>query len=166
MTSALACCRGLLQALLEAKQAKLVSTAVELEDQRERMRRGRFHLIHDQVQEARLEIEKRVLRDFEAHVHKARAAVQEAAAEREELLIKAVAELAGHDVAAAVLKQLQEYEEAALQQQQAEQQQRRELEQRQQEEEEAGGVNEGVEGDAADAALSQAQSGVGSASQG
>lgn len=38
-----------MQAFLETKQAKLVSTAVELEEQKERMRRGRFHLICEQV---------------------------------------------------------------------------------------------------------------------
>jgi hypothetical protein len=111
------------QALLEAKQAKLVSTAVELEEQRERMRRGRFHLIHEQVREARMEIEKRVLRDLESHVNKARTAAQEAAAAREEVLLSAVEDLAGNEVAAAVLKQLQGYEEAQLQQQQEQQRQ-------------------------------------------
>ena len=110
------------QALLEAKHAKLVSTAVELDEQRERMRRGRFHLISEQVQEARMEVEKRVLRDLEAHVHRARAAVEEAAAARQEVLLAAVEELAGHDVLTAVLKQLQEYEEAVVHQQQQEQQ--------------------------------------------
>jgi orotidine-5'-phosphate decarboxylase len=102
------------QALLEAKQAKLVSTAVELEEQRERMRRGRFHLIHDQVREARMEIEKRVLRDLELHVNKARTAAQETAAAREEVLLSAVEDLVGHEVAAAVLKQLQGYEDVQL----------------------------------------------------
>lgn len=38
-----------MQAFLGTKQAKLVSTAVELEEQKERMRRGRFHLICEQV---------------------------------------------------------------------------------------------------------------------
>jgi hypothetical protein len=106
------------QALLEAKQAKLVSTAVELDEQRERMRRGRFHLIHEQVQEARMEVEKRVLRDLESHVHKARAAVQEAASARQQVLLDAVEDLAGHEVVAAVLNALQVHEEAALQQRQ------------------------------------------------
>jgi hypothetical protein len=74
-----------------------------------------------QVQDARLEIEKRVLRDLEAHVNKARAAAQEAAAAREEVLLAAVEELAGADVAAAVQKQLQEHEQSCLQQQQGKQ---------------------------------------------
>jgi hypothetical protein len=110
--------RMYVQALLEAKQAKLVSTAVELDEQRERMRRGRFHLIHEQVQEARMEVEKRVLRDLESHVHKAGAAVQEAASARQQVLLDAVEDLAGHEVVEAVLKKLQEHEETVLQQRQ------------------------------------------------
>jgi hypothetical protein len=110
--------RMYVQALLEAKQAKLVSTAVELDEQRERMRRGRFHLIQEQVQEARMEVEKRVLRDLESHVHKARAAVQEAASARQQVLLDAVEDLAGHEVVEAVLKKLQEHEETVLQQRQ------------------------------------------------
>ena len=96
------------QALLDAKQAKLVSTAVELEQLQERMRRGRFHLIHEQVQEARQEIEKRVLRDLEAQVIKAQAAASDAAASLEEEVLRLVEEVGGHDVAAAVQEQLKQ----------------------------------------------------------
>lgn len=89
-----------------------------------------------QVQDARLEIEKRVLRDLEAHVNKARAAAQEVAAAREEVMLAAVEELAGAEVAAAVLKELQEHEQAWLQQQGK---QEREKEQQQQVEDEGQG---------------------------
>jgi hypothetical protein len=116
------------QALLDSKQAKLVSTAVELEEQRERMRRGRFHLIHEQVQEARMEVEKRALRELEAKVHKARAAAEEAAAAREEVLLGAVEELAGQEVLAGVLQLLQVHQAVTVLQQQEEQEQQGEEE--------------------------------------
>lgn len=76
-----------------------------------------------QVQDARREIESRVLRDLQAHVNKVRGAVQELAAAREGAMLAAVEELAGADVSAAVLKQLQEHEQARLQQQQQQAQQ-------------------------------------------
>lgn len=96
----------MLQALLDTKQARLVSTTVELEQLQERMRRGRFYLIHEQVQEARFEIERRVLQDMELQVLKAQSAAEAASRVREERLLKAVEGLAGHDVAAAVQEQL------------------------------------------------------------
>lgn len=74
------------------------------------MRRGRFHLIHEQVQEARMEIEKRVLRDLEAQVLKARTAAQAEADASQEVLLKAVQELAGQEVAEAVQAQLESYQ--------------------------------------------------------
>lgn len=99
-----------------------------------------------QVQDARLEIEKRVLRDLEAHVNKARAAAHELAAAREEVMLAAVEELAGAEVAAAVLKQLQEHEQAWLQQQQQAQQGKQEREEEQQQEQREGeGQGQGVE---------------------
>lgn len=95
-----------------------MATAVELEQQQERMRRGRFHLIHEQVQEARMEIEKRVLRDLEAQVLKARTAAQAEADASQEVLLKAVQELAGQEVAEAVQAQLESYQAVQQQQQQ------------------------------------------------
>jgi len=82
------------------------------------MRRGRFHLIHEQVQEARMEIEKRVLRDLEAQVLKARTAAQAEADASQEVLLKAVQELAGQEVAEAVQAQLESYQAVQQQQQQ------------------------------------------------
>lgn len=100
---------------MDAKQAKLVTTLVELEQQQERMRRGRFHLINDQVQEARLEIERRVLKDVEDKVLSARAAAAEAAAAQQEVLFKAFEQVAGQEAVKVVQKELDKHAAAAQQ---------------------------------------------------
>lgn len=57
-----------------------------------------------------MEIEKRVLRDLEAQVLKARTAAQAEADASQEVLLKAVQELAGQEVAEAVQAQLESYQ--------------------------------------------------------
>jgi hypothetical protein len=99
-------CTPRMQAALDEKQGKLAGVALELEQQQHRMRRGRFHIIQEEVQRAQEVMEARMLRELDQRLAAARADAAAAVRDKERCVLRAVADVAGPGVVDAVREQL------------------------------------------------------------
>ena len=102
--------RGL-QADLQAEQQKCAALTHELQQQEDRMRKGRYHLIAEDVQQGKAEIDKRWMNHLTEQLAqiKVQCAEEEAARRQqwEEQVLKIIADTAGDGVADSIRVRLQ-----------------------------------------------------------
>lgn len=100
-----------LQADLQAEQQKCVSVARELQQQQDRMRKGRYHLIAEEVQQAKADIDKRWMNHLTEQVQltKVQCAADEDVKRQQwqEQVLQTIADTAGDGVADSIRVRLQ-----------------------------------------------------------
>lgn len=90
------------QASMAAKQQELDAVRADLEQHKDRLRKGRYHLISEQVQEAKLELHKHMVAQWDARLQAAKAecAAEEASTRErwQEAVLQLVSTAVGEDV--------------------------------------------------------------------